>query len=105
MELSSAEKEVVLAWSFIGATFFTMRSCDYLRTNRDEMGKRTKIIRLKNIILKREGITLEHDSINLLEAETVAITFEFQKNDKRNKTVNMFKTGDHIQHMPLQSGD
>ena len=24
----------------------------------------------------------------------VAITFEFQKNDKRNKTVHMLKTGD-----------
>ena len=26
----------------------------------------------------------------------VAITFEFQKNDKRNKTVHMFKTGDKM---------
>ena len=29
----------------------------------------------------------------LIDANMVAITFEYQTNDKRNKTVHMFKTG------------
>ena len=96
MDLATTKKETALAWLLIGATFFAMRSCEYLKTNRDELSKRTRIVRLKNIIFKRDGITLSHDATHLSEAEMVAITFEFQKNDKRNKTVHMFRTGDSI---------
>ena len=75
LELATTEKESVSAWLFIGATFFVMRSCEYRQTNRDENSKRTRIVRLKNSIFKRERVTLEHNSNNLLEVEMVGIKF------------------------------
>ena len=95
LDLATTEKDLALAWLFIGAIFFAMRSCEYLKTNREESSKRTNIVRLRNIIFKKEGITLEHTSEDIAKADMVAITFEFQKNDKRNKTVHMFRTGDN----------
>ncbi len=50
-------------------------------------------MRLRNIIFKKEGITLEHNLEHISKVDMVAITFEFQKNGKRNKTVHMFETG------------
>ena len=37
---------------------------------------------------------VQHSSALIRNADMVAITFEFQKNDRRNKTVHMFRTGD-----------
>ena len=39
---------------------------------------------------------VNHDSPNVRFSELVMITFEFQKNTKRNKTVHMFKTQDTL---------
>ena len=44
---------------------------------------------LRNIRFKKEGISLDHKSILLLHADLVAITCEFQKNNRRNKTVHI----------------
>ena len=96
LELATTEKDSALAWLFIGATFFAMRSCEYLKTNRNESSKRTRIVRIGNIIFKKEGTTLVHELDNIWEADMVAITFEFQKNNKRNKTVHMFRTADKV---------
>ena len=96
LELATTEKDSALAWLFIGATFFAMRSCEYLKTNRNESIKRTRIVRIGNIIFKKEGMTLGHEVDNIWEADMVAITFEFQKNNKRNKTVHMFRTADDV---------
>ena len=51
---------------------------------------------MKNIILKREGTTIGHRSEMIKEADMGTITFEFQKNDRRNITIHMFRTGDSI---------
>ena len=51
---------------------------------------------LRNIRFKKEGISLDHKSILLLHADLVAITCEFQKNNRRNKTVHMFSTDDNL---------
>ena len=40
LELATTEKDSALAWLFIGATFFAMRSCEYLKTNRNKSSKR-----------------------------------------------------------------
>jgi len=96
MDTAVTHKDLALAWLFIGATFFTMRSCEYLKTNHNEDSKRTKIIRLRNIRFKKNGRMLDMGKDKLTEADLVAITFEFQKNDKRDKTVHMFKTNDGI---------
>ena len=39
---------------------------------------------------------LDFDSKNLENADMVMITFEFQKNDWRSKSVHMFKTKDNV---------
>ena len=96
MEMAVTHKDHAMAWLFVGAIFFAMRSCEYLQTGKDELSKRTKIIRIKNITFKKEGITMIQGTGDLIEANMVAITFEFQKNDRRDKTVHMFKTGDNI---------
>ena len=96
MELSSTEIQQNQTWLLIGAIFFAMRSCEYLRTATSENNKRTNILRLRNFKFKKNGRVLEHDSQGLLDADLVIITFEFQKNNVRNRTVHMFKTGDTL---------
>ena len=94
MELVFTDKEKALGHLCIGAIFFAMRSCEYLQSNHKEDSKPTRILRLRNIIFKRDGNTVNHDSPWINYSELVIITFEFQKNTKRNKTVHMFKTND-----------
>ena len=53
-DLSSSDLEKAMCWLLIGALFFAMRSCEYLKTSASESSKRTKIIRLKNIVFKKE---------------------------------------------------
>ncbi len=48
METAVTHKDLALAWLFIGATIFVMRSCEYLKTKHNEDSRRTKIIRLRN---------------------------------------------------------
>ncbi len=69
---------------FIGAFFFAMRSCEYLKVS----GSRcTKLLTLKNIRIFKCRRELKHSDKFLHLAETVSITFEFQKKDTRNDTV------------------
>ena len=96
MELSSTKLQQSHTWLLIGALFFAMRSCEYLRTSSKENIKRTKILRLKNIRFKKNGVVLDQDSKQLKCADIVIITFEFQKNNIRNRTVHMFSTGDKL---------
>ena len=94
----------VTPWDFavtnllIMALFFAMRSCEYLVTKYPEESKRTKVLRLKNIVFKKNGRIIPH-SVPLdllLSANLVIITFEFQKNDLRNYSVHMFRTSDAV---------
>jgi hypothetical protein len=78
---------------FCGAIFFAMRSCEYL----DVKGpRRTKLLRLRNIrffIGKRE---IPHSSLELRRAESVSITFEFQKTGIRDAIITQHATGDAL---------
>ena len=47
--INHTHKEVALSHLCIGAIFFAMRSCDYLKCSRKEESKRTQVVRLKNI--------------------------------------------------------
>ena len=96
MKLSNTELQKAQTWHFIGAIYFAMRSCEYVRTVLKEDSKRTKIIRLRNIRFKKDGRIVKYDSQNLFEANMVVITFEFQKNNIRNRAVHMFRTEDSI---------
>ena len=78
------------------ALFFAMRSCEYLETRYPEESRRTKILRCKNFVFKKNGSILSQAcTLQILEsADLIIITFEFQKNDWRNHTVHMFATND-----------
>ena len=74
-----------------------MRSCKYLKSTHNEDSKRKQILCLRNIRFKKDGTTLNHNSPFLLHADLVAITFEFQKNNRRNRTAHsMFRTKDSL---------
>ena len=88
--------QTATVWLLIGAIFFAMRSCEYLETNTKEEDRRTNILRLRNIIFKTNGKTISHSSPRLQSAQIVMIIFEYQKNDKRDVQVHMFKTSDSV---------
>ena len=94
IDLVVTHKELALSQLFIGAIFFAMRSCEYLQSTHKEDSRRTRILRLRNIQFKKDGKVLAHDSPHIALSNLVIITFEFQKNNQRNRTVHMFKTDD-----------
>ena len=94
-ELASSKRDEATAWLLIGAIFFAMRSCEYLATASEE-SKRTKVIRVKNITFKKGSKIVKHDDPNLDKSDLVRIRFEYQKNDKRDICVHMFRSGDKI---------
>jgi len=70
-----------------------MRSCEYLKVS----GKRrTKTICLENIRFFRNKWELPHDHPELHLADSVSITFIFQKNDERDATVTQHCTLDPL---------
>ena len=96
MELSVTAKDKAIAWLLIGAIFFAMRSCEYLKTCKHEDSKRTKILRTRNLKFKKDGIIIPHSSKELTKADMVIITFEFQKNNLRHQTIHMYSTNDKL---------
>ena len=82
-EVSYNKWEQAVTQLLILAIFFAMRSCKFLQTSHHEESKRTKIIRLKNIIFKKKGRTIHHlANISFLSyAKLVNLTLEFQKNE------------------------
>ena len=96
MKLSCTINQKNQTWLLIGAIYFAMTLCEYLRTVGTEDSKRTKILRLRNLRFKKDRRVLAHDSQGLIHADLVMITFEFQKNNFRNHTIHMFKTSNII---------
>ena len=93
--LANSKQDKAFCWLFTGAIFFAMRSCEYLKTSSFE-SKRTKILCLRNLVFKKDGKILAHSSKSLSAADLIIITFEFQKNTKRNKSIHMFATDDKV---------
>ena len=77
----------------IGAFFFAMRSCEYTHTSGT---KRTKLLRLRNIRFFVKHREIPHLDPHLADADSVSITFEYQKNDQRNVTITQHCTNDAI---------
>ena len=96
MELSTTKWEEATSWLLIGAAFFAMQSCEYMKTTRVEGSKRTKILRMRNIQFMKDGKRVHHNSPELASSDIVIITFEFQKNDKRDVQIHMFRTNDKV---------
>ena len=95
MKLAVSDQEKASVWLLIGAIFFAMRSCEYLKTGSEE-SKRTKILRCRNIIFRKNGKLLRQKMDDIASADYVIITFEFQKNEFRNKAVHMYSTNDEV---------
>ena len=93
LDILITPRDKALSWLLIGAIFFAMRSCEYLKTS-SETKKRTRIIRLRNIIFKKGLKILKHSNPKLEQADLVRIQFEFQKNNKRDVCIHMFRSGD-----------
>ena len=63
-----------------------------LQSQRGE--RRTKLLRLRNIQFYRGRRRMCHNDRSLLSADSVSVTFEFQKNDERDVTITQHCTHD-----------
>ena len=72
-----------------------MRSCEYLKVSASEQ-RRTKALTLHNLRFFLHGNELPHHHPELHAADTITITFIFQKNDERNEDVTMHCTLDPL---------
>jgi hypothetical protein len=78
---------------FIGAFFFAMRSCEYLKVSGFHQ---TKLLTLQNILFFT-GKRLFNQSDPLLHlADTISITFTQQKRDAKNDIITHHKTADPL---------
>ncbi len=87
------ETERAIAQLTIGAFFFACRSCEYLKVPQKEQ-RRTKLLCLRNVRFFKDGRTITPPTLLLESADSVAITFEMQKNDRKHDTVTHGSTGD-----------
>mmetsp|Transcript_4792 Transcript_4792/g.6205 ORF Transcript_4792/g.6205 Transcript_4792/m.6205 type:complete len:400 (+) Transcript_4792:13-1212(+) len=84
-----------LSMLLIGAIFFCMRSCEYLKVPAQE-DRKTKLLKLKNIRFFKNGKELPHNHLNLNSADVVSITYEDQKNRDKFNTVHLHKSKDPL---------
>jgi hypothetical protein len=84
---------MALAQLDTGAVYFAMRSCEYTSVP-DQNQRKTKLLCLKNFRFFTESKEISHSSPLLLLAESVAITFEDQKNGEKHETVIQQRSGD-----------
>ena len=75
------------------AFFFAMRSCEYLKTTGE---RRTQSLRLRNLVFRRKNKIVPHDDPHLDLADTVTVTFEYQKRDLRDDAVTQSRSGDPL---------
>jgi hypothetical protein len=85
--------DLALCELFIGAFFFAMRSCEYIQVSGQ---RKTKLLALRNIRFFIGNKILHHGSNSLHLADTVSITFEFQKRDTKNDVITHHKTNDKL---------
>ena len=78
-----------------GAFFFGMRSCEYLAVAGKK--RKTKRLKIRNIRFFKNNVEIrDKTSALILFADTVSITFEFQKNKMKNITVSQPRSGKKI---------
>ena len=68
-----------------------MRCCEYLKVSASEQ-RSTKVLTLHNLRFFQHGNKLPHHHPELHAADTITITFIFQKNDERNEDITMHCT-------------
>jgi hypothetical protein len=91
MSISEADK--ALCELFIGAFFFAMRSCEYVKV----LGyHKTKLLALQNISFFKGKRLLNHTDKLLHLADCVLITFKLQKKETKNDIITQHKSSDPI---------
>ncbi len=74
------------------AFFWCMRSCEYSSVSGD---RRTKLLCFRNIrLFDAENKPIPHNSQSLHKAQSVSITFEFQKKEVRDDTISHTRSED-----------
>ena len=89
------ELDIALSQLTIGAAFFACRSCEYSIVPKTEE-RRTKILCLRNIRFFKKGHLISAPSADLELADSVAVTFEMQKNESKFDTVIHGRTDDPV---------
>ena len=77
-----------------GAFYFGMRSCEFLTVKGD---RKTKQLKIRNIHFFKNNFEIKDKTNRLIiYADTVLITFEFQKNKKKDFTVKQPRSGKEL---------
>jgi hypothetical protein len=92
---ASTPLEEALVTLLIGAIFFCMRSCEYLKVP-GAKDKKTKLLCLRNFRFFLNNQELDLQSDLLQNADLVSITFEDQKNGQKFDTVNLQTSKDKL---------
>jgi hypothetical protein len=92
-QLALSDFDKALCTLFIGAFFFAMRSCEYLKV---QGTRKTKLLELRNIRFFKGNVSIPHSSSSIFSADCVSITFEFQKRDTKNDTITQHRSGDAL---------
>jgi len=92
-KISLSPRDKALCELFIGAFFFAMRSCEYVRV---QGPRKTKILMLKNLRFFKGNHLIHHSDPNLALADCISITFEQQKRDTKNDTITQHRSGDKL---------
>ena len=80
------ELDIALSQLTIGVAFFACLSCEYLIVPKTEE-QQTKLLCLRNIRFFKDGHFISAPSASLELTDSVAITFEIQKNDDKFELV------------------
>ena len=77
----------------LSAFFFTMRSCKYVKV----LGEcQMKLLTLLNIHFYMHHHLLPHDNSHHAQADTVSITFKFQKHEEKDDIITQHQTNHDI---------
>lgn len=90
---SNSPLQQAMSELFCGAIFFAMRSCEYLNV---QGTRRTKLLRVRNIRFYIGRRLLHHSSRELDRADSVSITFEFQKTGIRDSVITQHANDDPL---------
>jgi hypothetical protein len=91
--LSISPRDKALCELFIGAFFFAMRSCEYIKV---QGPRKTKLLVVKNVRFFKGNRQLAHSDPALPFADCVSITFEQQKRDTKNDIITQHQSGDKL---------
>ena len=85
-----SEFEKAVSELILGAFFFAMRSCEYVKTYKPG---RTKKLHIRNIKFTKIRRTICKTSKEIFKADYVSITYEFQKNADKFEVILQERSG------------